>query len=364
MVVGIDASNIRTGGGRKHLMKFIDYSIEINPNVLFILVSNRTINNMFKSNHRVKCITNTFLNSHNLFAFISQFFCSYKYFRNNNCDVVFVPGGIFLSKFKPFYTMSQNMLPFDLNELTGFSHFKKLKFKIIRILQLLTFKKSNGVIYLTEYAKNTIHNYLTDPKKATVIPHGITQQKYNHYNLPHKAFNILYVSDFLPYKHNYNVAKAVSELIYDGVDINLTLIGKKDKKEFNKINNIISKSNSLNNKIKIFDSLNYSEVIKHYKDCSLFLFASTCENLPFIILEAMSYGLPIISTNKKPMTSIINGKDIFFDSHDINSIKDIILKNMSKEKLLQLSKDNFNSSKNYTWKNNVFKTLELLSNAS
>ena len=78
MVVGIDASNIRTGGGRKHLMKFIDYSIEINPNVLFILVSNRTINNMFKSNHRVKCITNTFLNSHNLFAFISQFFWDFK----------------------------------------------------------------------------------------------------------------------------------------------------------------------------------------------------------------------------------------------------------------------------------------------
>ena len=35
------------------------------------------------------------------------------------------------------------------------------------------------------------------------------------------------------------------------------------------------------------------------------------QNLPFIILEAMSYGLPIISANKEPMTSIINGKDIF-----------------------------------------------------
>ena len=36
---------------------------------------------------------------------------------------------------------------------------------------------------------------------------------------------------------------------------------------------------------------------------------------------------------------------------------------MSKEKLLQLSNDNFNSSKNYTWKNNVSKTLEILSKA-
>ena len=35
-------------------------------------------------------------------------------------------------------------------------------------------------------------------------------------------------------------------------------------------------------------------IIKHYKKCSVFLFASTCENLPFILLEAMSFGLPIL----------------------------------------------------------------------
>ena len=130
---------------------------------------------------------------------------------------------------------------------------------------------------MTEYAKKTIHNYLNDTRKASVIPHGITQQKYNNYKIKREAFNILYVSDFLPYKHNYNVAKAVSELIHDGVDINLTLIGKKDIKEFNKIKMITNNSKLLNNKIKVFDSLNYSEVIKHYNDCSLFLFASTCK---------------------------------------------------------------------------------------
>ena len=82
-------------------------------------------------------------------------------------------------------------------------------------------------------------------------------------------FQIFYLTNTTIY-----VAKAVSELIHDGVDINLTLIGKKDIKEFNKIKMITNNSKLLNNKIKVFDSLNYSEVIKHYNDCSLFLFAS------------------------------------------------------------------------------------------
>ena len=277
--------------------------------------------------------------------------------KEEGCDLLFIPGGSYTCSFNPVVVMSQNMLPFDIKELRGFSYFKKLKFKIVKTLQLFTFRKSNGVIFLTNYAKEIIQSTLGTNNNFKVIPHGIIQQPTNNYSSSNRVFNILYVSDFLPYKHHFNVVKAVSEMILEGYNIELTLIGKKDKREYNKIKNLINSNVTLSQKIKILGLLDYTEVIKYYKKSTLFLFASTCENLPFIVLEAMSFGLPIISSNKEPMSSIVNGKDVFFNSHNLGTIKKTILANMSQDKLLDMSKKNFRSSKEYTWRNNVSETL-------
>ena len=35
----------------------------------------------------------------------------------NKCDILFVPGGIYHGGFRPFVTMSQNLLPFEWHEI-------------------------------------------------------------------------------------------------------------------------------------------------------------------------------------------------------------------------------------------------------
>ena len=74
MNIGIDASNIRTGGGKKHLEKFINESLRQFKEIRFVLVSNSIVNGSFKDQDRVECITNFFLNTNSLFSLISQFF--------------------------------------------------------------------------------------------------------------------------------------------------------------------------------------------------------------------------------------------------------------------------------------------------
>ena len=362
MKIGIDASNIRTGGGKKHLLHFINSSLNNNDNISFFLISNKTITNSFINNDRVVCKTNHLLNSLNFLSFFSQLLYSTNFFKTNNCDLVFIPGGIFVGNFKPIYTMSQNMIPFEDEQLNTFSFLKKIKFTLIRYLQINTFNKSKGIIFLSKYAKEKIQNYCEIKHKSVIIPHGIKQQKINLYKYNEKKFTILYVSDFLPYKHNYNVVKAVSELISEGYNIKLNLVGKNDKIQRDKIFKIINSDNRYKNNINVFGKLSSEEVETHYKNSNLFLFASTCENLPFIILEAMSFGLPIVSSNKRPMIDILDGEDIFFNSMDITSIKEIISKNMSYKKLINLSEKNFNCSKEYLWDTNSYRTLSYLKN--
>lgn len=364
MIIGIDASNIRTGGGKKQLEEFVNYTINNNKHISFIVVSNKNINSLFKDTKAVKCITNKLLNSNSFFSLISQFLMSKYYFKKNKCRLVFAPGGIFLSSFRPFFTMSQNMLPFDSKEIKNFSFNKRIKFRLIKILQLISFNNSNGVIFLTEYARSVVEESIRKKINSIVIPHGIEQKEFNTYSNQNIVFNILYVSDFLPYKHNLNVFRAAVELISEGLDINLTLIGKKDNSQYPIMKEELSKNPNLFNKINIVGQISPKQITKYYEKASLFLFASSCENLPFIILEALSYGLPIITTNKSPMKDLVYGDQIFFDSYNKDDIKEVIRQNFDKEKLKQLSINNYRLSKKYTWKNNVNKTLNFFNSYS
>ena len=73
-----------------------------------------------------------------------------------NCDILFVPGGVFTTDFRPVVTMSQNLIPFELNEMLryGFS-LLTFKFLLLRFFQSVSFKKANGTIFLTKNAKDS-----------------------------------------------------------------------------------------------------------------------------------------------------------------------------------------------------------------
>lgn len=361
MIIGIDGSNIRTGGGKKHLEQFIVNSNKIfGSKIKYIVVSNKTTLQNISKLSNVYSITNRLLNFNNITSFLSQFIYSKSYFKENNCEVVFVPGGIFLSSFRPFVSMSQNMLPFDPIEVKNFKFFKKIKFYLIKVLQLKTFMKSNGVIFLNEYAKENILNKHKLKTKYAIIPHGINQSNKNVYTPYNKPFKITYVSDFLPYKHQLNVVNSVKKILDNGYDVYLNLIGNYDNSSISPIKKIISKNKILKSRINIVGFVPNDEIINYYKKSSLILFASTCENLPFILLEAMSYGMPIITSTKKPMSEMLYGKNILFDSYDINSIQKIIIENMKTEKLNKMSIENHKLSKYYNWNDNVIKTINFL----
>ena len=360
MNIGIDASNIRGGGGKKHIEDFIIYSSKLNSNIKFTVVSNKNIIKSLSNLPNVNCITNKLLNLSNITSFLSQILYSKNYFKKNNCKVVFVPGGIFLSMFRPYVTMSQNMLPFEYKELSKFGNIKRLKFILLKYFQLNTFKRSNGIIFLTEFAKDIILPQISAYKKNNIIPHGIEQKSSNSYNYRDKPFNLLYVSDFLPYKNQFKIIKATENLISKGYDLSLTLAGSITRKDHDKIKKILACNPKLQNRLNVLGHQPPTEIVKLYKKCSIFLFASTCENLPFIMLEAMSYGLPILTTNKSPMKDLAFNKGMLFNVEEINSIENTIIKNMDAKKLVKASNVNFHLSKNYKINTSVNKTLKFI----
>ena len=45
----------------------------------------------------------------------------------------------------------------------------------------------------------------------------------------------------------------------------------------------------------------------------LFIFASSCENLPITMLEAMASGIPICCSNRGPMPEVLGREGCYFD---------------------------------------------------
>ncbi len=367
MILGIDATNIRSGGGLTHLKEILN-EIDINNidfEKIIVWSNNKTLEELPNKYWLVKN-THPWLNKSNILSFLYQILLLSKSARKHNCNLLFVPGGAFLGSFRPIVSMSRNMLPFEKIERDRFERKGRLKLALLKHMQSYTFEKSKGVIFLTSYAKKYITNSIRLRRKTVIIPHGINlrflkepQKQFciNEYSFAN-PFKLLYVSIVTVYKHQWNVAEAVLKLRDEGYPIKLELVGSPDR-SFKKLQKVMGKDN---HKIIDFKGLiPYSELDEIYKSADAFVFASSCENMPNILIEAMSAGLPIASSNKGPMPEVLGEGGFYFDPTDVdetyNAIKQMI---NSKEQRTEKSSISYNRTLNYTWKDCSRKTFMFL----
>lgn len=368
MILGIDATNIRSGGGLTHLKEILN-EIEA-PTFDFekvVVWSNeKTLNELPNHTWLIK-ETHPWLNKTSLFSFIYQIVLFSKSAKKYNCNILFVPGGTFLGSFKPIVSMSQNMLPFEKEESDRFGWKARKKFSALKQLQSYTFKKSQGIIFLTEYAMNYVIKTTNLKNDTKIIPHGINlrflkepeeQKDINQYTSKH-PFKLLYVSIVTAYKHQWNVAEAVLKLKEEGYPITLDLVGSSSE-YFIRLQKMMDKDNF--NVIKYRGLIPYNELDKTYKSADAFVFASSCENMPIILIEAMTSGLPIASSNKGPMPEVLEDGGFYFDPTNVNEIY-TVLKQMldSKDQRTEKASISYNKSLNYTWKDCSNKTFKYLS---
>lgn len=253
-IIGIDATNISSGGGVTHLTELLN---SVDPYLhgfskIYVWSCSKTLFKI-KDKPWINKIHSKLLDMRlPLRVFYQQMLLPAKA-KKLNCSILFVPGGTFLGNFHPFVTMSQNLLPFEFKEMKryGFS-FNFLKFLTLNITQSKTFKVADGVIFLSKYAENVVNKKIKKASSSVIIPHGIDNRFYSEpreqnqletysFNNP---FRILYVSIIDLYKHQWNVVKAVAQLRENDLPIVLDLVGsansaalKKFKKSLKNIKN-------------------------------------------------------------------------------------------------------------------------------
>lgn len=337
MRLGINASNIRAGGGVTHLYEILrtlnpdEYGIE-----RITIWGGRSTLASLENRPWLDKVFHPLLDKSLFLRTYWQLFHLDRVLRKAKINVLFVPGGIYFGGFRPFITMSQNLLPFDNAERMRFGlSLLGIKLYIVKLLQKATFQNADGVIFLTETAKEVVKKQVKLlPSKARVINHGVSgdfqleprkQKPITAYNLS-TPFQWLYVSTVSPYKHQGQVIKAVALLREKGYPVSLELIGGSHGSALSKLKITINQIDPGNKFVTYHGSITYSELKKFYHNADGFIFASSCETFGQILVEAMSSGLPIACSNMSVMPEVLGKSGEYFNPEDSASIAQALIK--------------------------------------
>lgn len=323
MRLGIDASNIRDGGGLTHLRELLHAAEPQEHGITKVSVwaGAKTLRQLAPKPW-LELLHEPLLDQ-SLPARVYWQKVKLPRLAQQHCDCLFAPGGSCDGNFHPVITESQNLLPFEPAELAryGFSAMAA-KFTLLRFKQARSFRQADGMIFLSEYARSLITRDVQLKGSARIIPHGINecfrarprQQKPSSAYSPGRPFKLLYVSRVEPYKHQWQVVAAVAQLKKAGLPISLELIGPvTHPASAKRLRQAIYRVDPCESFIRYRAEIPYAELPGYYRHADSFVFASSCENLPNILLEAMAAGLPCACASRGPMPEVLRDAGIYFN---------------------------------------------------
>jgi glycosyltransferase involved in cell wall biosynthesis len=324
MQVGIDASNLRAGGGITHLVELLAAADPGRHGIDRVLVwSGRAMLDRLAARPWLEGIHVPQLDGGLISRLWWQRSALATAAAGRGVDVLFLPGGSYGGRFHPFVTMSRSLLPFQAVERRRYGlSAMHLKMLLLRAGQASTFRRADGVIFLNDYAREVVLAS-TGPLsgRTAVIPHGVTDTFRQPPRVQHPAgyfnherpFRLLYVSNIEPYKHQWHVVDAVAGLRRTGVPIVLALVGHSYPIARPRLDSALAAADPDGHVIRFSGPAAHADLVRLYHDADAFVFASSCENMPNILLEAMAAGLPIACADRGPMPGVLGDAGLYFD---------------------------------------------------
>ena len=358
LVVAIDASRIRSGGGVAHLIGILDIErIEGFGFKEIHVWSYRKLLDLIPDKpwlvkHHAKeteqsLLTQLFWQATRLPTEI----------REAGCQILFSADAGTVCRFEPMVALNQNMLPYDegVLKLFGFSR-NRLQQTVIYLVQKSAFRFATASIFLTHYAAKRVQHYTGRLLNTTVIAHGVGQVFKE--TLPQASWprdkaqpiECLYVSPILEYKYQWVVVRAIKLLRDRGHQLRLTLVGGGGRRALRLLNKQIEASDPRHEFVTVLDFVPHEEIPLRIAQTNIFVFASGCETFGISLLEAMAVGVPIASSNQSSLPETLQDGGVYFDPTDDTSIADAIEQLINdpvrREHLAQQAKT---LSESYSW---------------
>ena len=160
-------------------------------------------------------------------------------------------------------------------------------------------KMTDYFIVASSFTKQTLIENGANENKIFIAPYGVDTTKY-----PFKErkgsnlINFVFVGSYTERKGIYYLLSAAKKLELEGYNFKLRMTGRA------KYNPEMLTKYGLKN-IEFYHNLSHKQLIDLLHSSDVFVFPSLCEGFAFVIIEAMSTGLPIISTTRTAGRDIV-----------------------------------------------------------
>jgi glycosyltransferase involved in cell wall biosynthesis len=203
-------------------------------------------------------------------------------------------------------------------------------------------EKTSKIITISKAAAKNFTELRFFKKEPIVIHNGLKKNKLKNYNDSSKL-KILHIGYFDYNKNQVLLLKSLENLVARNIkNIHLTFVGNiVDKNVKYKFDDFL-KENDLKNYVTVTGFI--EDTTPYYYDSDLLICTSFVEGFPLSILEAMSIGLPIISTNvggvNEQIDDGINGFLIEINNPlDLSNKIQYFIEN--KESIIQMGKESY-----------------------
>ena len=162
------------------------------------------------------------------------------------------------------------------------------------------------------------------------------------------------------YKHQWQVVEAVRILASRGYDLALNLVGGEYPPARRRLDRHLRRAGQDIN-VNLLGKIKHTDLPGIYQKADIFIFASSCENMPNILLEAMASGLPIACSDRGPMPEIAQDAVVYFDPEDPVTIANAVERLIRDPDLrLRCANRAFGMASEYSWDRCAKETADFL----
>lgn len=371
MKIFINALSARQGGGQTYLKHLLEKYPKGTGDTVILLTPDSIDDDFYDKKIFIRqAVSPLLVNNPFIRTFWENFVLPFI-LKKEKVDIMFCPGGAvgaFIPSSIKVVTTFQNMMPFDHKQRKkyplGYMRFRNwlLEKKLLKSMI-----RSDLVIFISKYAEEVIKRVSYNQiKKSVIIPHGVNPlfRKKTSDTLPSwlpSEGYLLYVSILDVYKSQLEVIQAFDLFKKKtGSLVKLLLVGPEYAPYGAQVRELIEQL-KLKNEIILKSAILNTELPVVYQNAHINIFASQTENCPFILLEALGAGRPLLVSNFPPMPEFCGDAVIYFNPESpaelAQQMEQVLADKNKMEKLAALASER---SYIFNWETTAKKTWEAI----